>query len=221
MKRLLLVGLILVVAAGLTFAGGKRMTTKGTHSLYFTMNGLGDFGIGSYPAGMISAWDDGDIATSRMYGFGGSWFFQDDMAVRAGISFGRQNANDKYSGGEVDITWMQYALTPALLWYCMSEGSVAGYWGGYLSYAHGSYEVENSPASTSDFKDSWDGFGVGLLLGAQWWAWDQVAFNAEYMAGFQSSSSKVESGGTSSDGPTITEFGISSWAVGLGFFFDR
>ena len=58
-------------------------------------------------------------------------------------------------------------------------------------------------------------------MGAQWMAWEQVAFNAEYILAYNSYSSKVESGGTTVDGPTVTEFGIYSWSVGLGLFFNR
>lgn len=213
MKRLLLVGMITLIAFGLTYAGGERMTNQGTHSLNFTFNGLGNFDIGSVPAG----WNQG----MNQYGFGGSYFFQNDMALRAGVAFSRQNENTEYTGGEEDETWMGYGLMPALLWYCAGEGAVAGYWGPTAFFSQYSHEIKNSPASTSDYKDTWTGFGAGVVMGAQWWAWSQVAFNAEYVLAYESYTSKREQGSTSTDNPSDTGFGIYSWSVGLSLFFTR
>ncbi|HLB00960.1 MAG TPA: hypothetical protein VJO14_06210, partial [Bacteroidota bacterium] len=79
MKRLLLVGLITLVAFGVTYAGGERMTNQGTHSLNFLMNGLGTFGVMGFPAGTVNG--------NWMYGFGGAYFIQTDLAIRAGVTF--------------------------------------------------------------------------------------------------------------------------------------
>ncbi len=217
MKKLLLVCLVLLLAVGLTSAG-ERMTKQGTHSLNFLMNGLGNFGVMGSPAGTANG--------SYIYGFGGSYFIQDDMAIRTGLAFNRWNENEKnvsVTGDEQDQTWMTFGVMPALLWYCMSEGPVAGYWGPTALFGMSSYESEYTPptgaASTS--KTTYTDFGFGVVVGAQWWAWQQVAFNAEYVLAYNTSSSKFESGGTSTDGPTNSGFGIYSWSVGLGLFFNR
>lgn len=214
MKRLLLVALVLLLAVGMTSAG-ERMTKAGTHSLNFMMNGLGSFGVTS----SVAAW----VGGSSLYGFGGSYFMNDDMAIRAAIAFNRWNSNNKTTGGETDDTEMAFGLSPALLWYCMSEGPVAGYWGPMAMFGMVSDESKFTPTSGtgSSTKTTWTQFGFGAVVGAQWWAWQQVAFNAEYVLAYSSYSSEVESGGTTVDGPTVTEFGIYSWSVGLGLFFNR
>lgn len=217
MKRLLLVGLVLLLAVGLVSAG-ERMTKQGTHSLNFYINGLGNFGVFGVPAGTANG--------SYLYGFGGSYFLQDDMALRAGVAFNRWHSSEKdyaVAGDERNLTEFDFGIMPALLWYCMSEGPVAGYWGPTAFYGMSSDETEYIPpagASTTT-KVSYTDFGFGVVMGAQWWAWDQVAFNAEYILAYTMSSSKVESGATSTDGPDITDFGIYSWSVGLGLFFNR
>jgi hypothetical protein len=212
MKRLLLVGLVLLLAVGLVSAG-ERMTKQGTYSLNFTFQGLGDFNVGPSPAG----WNQGQ----NQYGFGGSYFLNDDMALRAGVAFSRSNTNAKYTGGEVDDTEMGFGFYPALLWYCTGDGPVAAYWGPTVFFSQYSHEIANSPVLASDYKDTWTGFGAGIVMGAQWWAWDQVAFNAEYMVSYSSFTSKHESGSTSTDNPSDTEFGIGQWSLGLGLFFNR
>lgn len=214
MKRLLLVAVILLVAVGVMNAG-ERMTKQGTWSLNFTMNGLGDFGVGGVPAASISG--------STLYGFGGSYFLNDDMAIRAGIGFRNYNENSETTGGESDYTEMGFGISPAFLWYFGGEGPVAAYWGPALMFGMYSEEDEFTPTSGTGTSTSqnWTEFGAGVVMGAQWWAWDQVAFNAEYMLAYNSASSDVESGGTTTDGPTVTTFGIGYWSVGLGVFFNR
>jgi opacity protein-like surface antigen len=212
MKRLLLVAMVVLLAVGVMNAG-ERMTKNGTWSLNFTMNGLGDFGVGGAPAAGIEG-------VGTLYGFGGSLFLNDDMALRVGLGFA--NHNENVTGPpETDHTVMGFGVTPALLWYFGGEGPVAAYWGPSVSYGMYSIEDATTPAAVGDTKQTWSQFGVGVVMGAQWWAWDQVAFNAEYLVSYNSASSDVESGGTTTDGPTITNFGINSWSVGVGLFFAR
>jgi hypothetical protein len=215
MKKLLLVGMITLLAFGLSYAGGERMTNQGTHSLNFLMNGLGTFGVSGFPSGSSNG--------SWMYGFGGSYFVATDMAIRAGVAFNRWNENQTTTGGETDETFLQFGIAPALLWYCVGEGAVSGYWGPTVMFGMSSDENKFTPTSGtgSSSKQTYTDFGFGFVMGAQWWAWSQVAFNAEYVLAYNTSSSKFESGGSSTDGPTETFIGIYSWSVGLALFFAR
>ena len=219
MKRLLLVAMVLLLAVGMMNAG-ERMTKAGTWALNFTMNGFGDFGVGGFPASSITD-ANGDVLT--LYGFGGSYFLSDDMALRAGVAFNNTNFNTKTTGGETDETFMGYGVSPALLWYFGGEGPVAAYWGPQVMFGSFSNETEFTPTSGTgtSTKQTATQFGVGLVMGAQWWAWDQIAFNAEYVLGYNSATSDVESAGTTTDGPTITSFGINQWSLGLGIFWNR
>jgi hypothetical protein len=220
MKRLLLVAMVLLLAVGMMNAG-ERMTKQGTWALNFTMNGLGDFGVHGYPASSITA-PDGSVLT--LYGLGASYFISDDMAIRAGLAFNNTNYNTKEEGvGENDVTLMGFGINPALLWYFLGEGPVAAYWGPAVMFGSYSEKDEFTPtagtgtSTTSSITE----FGAGIVMGAQWWAWDQVAFNAEYMLSYNSATSSIESGSTTTDGPSITSFGINQWSVGLGLFFNR
>jgi hypothetical protein len=215
MKRVLLVAMVVLLAVGVMNAG-ERMTKNGTWSLNFTMNGLGDFGVIGAPAAGIQG-------VGTLYGFGGSLFLNDDMALRVALGFNNNNTNTKNTAGETDHTEMGFGATPALLWYFGGEGPVAAYWGPAVSYGMFSVKDETTPTAGTGTSTTTTAsqFGVGLIMGAQWWAWDQVAFNAEYLLAYNSATSDVESGGTTTDGPTVTNIGISQWSVGVGLFFAR
>jgi opacity protein-like surface antigen len=224
MKRLLLVAMIVLLAVGVMNAG-ERMTKAGTWSLNFTVNGLGDFGVIGAPVSSVTFFDENaNLQSATLYGFGGSYFLNDDMALRANLTFNNTNQNVKNTGGESDLTMQAWGITPAFLWYMGGDGPVAAYWGPQVSYSMISAESETTPVSGTGTTETGKGttFGVGVVMGAQWWAWDQVAFNAEYTLGYSSTTTEYEvTGGTTSDGPTFTDFGISNWAVGLGFYFAR
>lgn len=221
MKRLLLVAMILLLAVGVMNAG-ERMTKQGTWSLNFTINGLGDFGVIGVPVSDISyvTSPTGPIQSLTLYGVGGSYFLNDDMALRANLAFNSSNVTNEVTGNEQDVTAQGWGITPALLMYMGGDGPVAAYWGPQVGYGMFTITDENPPAGPEG-KLTGTTFSVALVMGAQWWAWDQVAFNAEYGLGYVSSSSELEGGGTTVDGPSTTDFGITSWSVGLGVFFNR
>ncbi len=212
MKRLLLVAVVLLLAVGVMSAGEMK---QGTMSLNFTINGLGNFGVTGAP----SATADLD----QIFGFGASYYIQDDMFLRLGLGFANANINQKdviVTGDEQDNTVMFFGIQPALLWNFMNEGNVSGYWGPQVMYGMASNSQDYTPPtgavqSTSvDYTD----FGAGVVVGATWTPWDQVGFSAEYGFMYASSSSSSDNGTTTTDGPSLTGFGISSWAVALNLY---
>jgi hypothetical protein len=212
MKRLLLVVMVLLLAVGLMTAGE---TKQGSMSVNFLINGLGTFGVSGTTAGTANG--------GYLYGFGGSYYIQDDMALRLGLAFNTGTSSEKdveQTGDEENITDMAFGIQPALLWYFMNEGPVSGYWGPMVMFGMSSHENEYVPpaGAAQTTKTSYSDFGAGIVMGAQWMAWEQVAFNAEYVLAYGSSSSTQDVGGTSTDGPTISGFGIYSWSVGVSLF---
>jgi hypothetical protein len=212
MKRLLLVGLVLLLVVGLASAGE---TKQGTMSLNFLINGLGTFGVTGTTAGTANG--------GYLYGFGGSYYIQNDMALRLGLAFHTGTSSEKdyeVTGDENKVTDMAFGIQPALLWYFMNEGPVSGYWGPTVLFGMSSHEVEYIPpaGASQTNKTSYTDFGAGLVMGAQWMAWEQVAFNAEYVLAYATASSTHDISGTSTDGPTISGFGIYSWSVGVSLF---
>jgi hypothetical protein len=95
-------------------------------------------------------------------------------------------------------------------------GSISPYWG--LEGQFGWLKNTFKPAGGTESSNSGTVFGAGAFMGAEWWAFDGVSFNAEYNLSFTSGSTKSEAAGVSTDGPSTTTVGISSWAVGLNVY---
>jgi hypothetical protein len=82
------------------------------------------------------------------------------------------------------------------------DGNASGFGAAYTNGA--SYKVTSTT------------FGVGVFVGAEWFAWDNISLAAEYRLGFSTSSGKTEIGvpapgtGTSFDSPSTTSIGLGS-----------
>jgi opacity protein-like surface antigen len=206
MKQLLLVLFIVVVAANLAFAG-TPMTAKGDKSLGFWVNGLGDFDL------------SGVHAAGGLDGISFKYFLSQDMALRANAAFGTSTTKTPVgTTGDNENTSTGIALRPGLIWHCPPvAGAISPYWGieGSFGWVKNSFKPAGGGAESSN---SGTVFGAGVLLGAEWWAWDGISFNAEYNLGFTSTSTKSEAGGTSTDGPSMTAIGIDWWTVGLNVY---
>jgi len=213
MKKLLLVLFIMVVSANIAFAG-TPMTNQGDHALSFYVNGLGDFGVGE-------VWVAGASGLGNIYGFGGKYFMSQDMALRANLGFGTSTVKTPAgTAGDNESTNLEIALRPGLEWHCPPvANSISPYWGfeAMFGYAKNTFK----PAGGTESNTSGQVFGAGVFAGAEWFPWDAISFNAEYGLGFSSSSTKSESGGVSVDGPTYTNIGIMSWAVGLNVYMGN
>lgn len=211
MKRMLSVLIALMLVASMTYAG-TPMTAQGDRALSFLMEGFGDFGIHGLAAGSAGPYS--------MYGFGGRYFISENTEIRAGVAFNSRSTTTKTTSGDFKNNLTQIGLAPAILWHCPAAGAVSPYWGfeGQFGWAK---DTDTPPSPGVESSDSYTSFGLAGVLGAEWFPWDGVSFNAEYNLGFRSSTSKSESGGTSVDGPTVTEIGIGSWAVGINVFLGR
>jgi hypothetical protein len=217
MKRLLLVGILTVLAAGVLSAGTPT-TSAGDWNLFWSMNGFGDFGVtGAHVASVSSSFFSGTVN-----GLGGAYFLSDGMALRVALGFMNDNETITGTAGETDITDMTFGINPALLWYFAQTGPVSAYWGPFVSYAMGSSNTTFTPSgggTGSETDGSASQFGAGVVVGGQWWAFDAVSFAAEYYLGFTSTTGELttSSGGTSTttNAPDQTTFGIYSWAVSV------
>ncbi len=205
MKQLLLVLFIVVVAANIAFAGAP-MTAKGDKSVGFWMNGLGSFGVG------------GVSVAGGIDGLSFRYYLSQDMALRANAGFGTATTKTPTGSGDNENTGTAIALRPGLVWNCPTvAGSISPYWGieGQFGWLKNSFKPAGGGTETSN---SGTVFGAGVFMGGEWYAWDGISFNAEYNLGFTSTSTKSEAGGVSTDGPSTTAIGISSWAVGLNIY---
>lgn len=205
MKKMLLVLFALVVLANLSFAG-TPVTNQGERGLIFMINGLGDFGL----QGLHVV----NVPGNNLYGFGGKYYISNNTELRVALNFNSRTITTKTPGGDIKDNWTTIGIAPALLWHCPPAGPVSPYWG--LMGEFGMSKYTNTPIAPGvESSSSGTAFGLAGVLGAEWWAFDNVSFTAEYNVGVNAGSTKSESGGVSTDGPSYLNFGISSWAVGL------
>lgn len=204
MKKLLLVLFIMAFAANMMFAG-TPMTNQGDKQIGFIVNGLGSFGVSGVNSGFIN-------------GLGFNYFLSKDMALRANLGFGTTTTKTPAgTAGDNENTQTAIGVRPGLVWHCAPvAGSISPYWGieGQFGWIKSSFK----PAGGTESSNSGTMFGAGVFMGGEWYAWDGISFNAEYNLSFMSTSTKSEAAGTSTDGPSTTSIGISSWAVGLNIY---
>jgi len=202
MKKVLLVLFIMAFAANMMFAG-TPMTNQGDKSLGFVVGGLGTFNVsGGGPAN----------------GFSARYYLSKDMGLRLGVGF--QSGKVEPTGAtKTDATSM--GIAPALVWNMAPvAGSIAPYWGVEASYN----STKNSQTTVAGEKTEWsyNGFGAGVLMGAEWYAWDGISFNAEYNLMYTSlSGERKNPDGTTTDFGTATSMGIGTWAVGLNVYIGN
>src|ERR1051326_1097180 len=208
MKKVLLVLFVLVVAVSLSTAGTPN-ESQGSKALSFVINGLGNFGITSASANSFA-------------GFGGKYYISNDMELRGVLGFNMNTVQHKDGAGVdngKDAT-TTFGIAPAILWHMSAAGAVSPYWGFQGEFATSKLTHTPQPTGT---ESSGTGTEIGLagVLGAEWYAWDGISFNAEYQLGFNNETTKSDAGGTSVDGPSVTNFGISSWAVGINVYLGQ
>jgi opacity protein-like surface antigen len=95
---------------------------------------------------------------------------------------------------------------------------VNAYVGAQLLFVMGSTSADgingNGFDSDSKLETSTTSIGAGLLLGVEWFPWENVSFGAEYALGFLSGSGETESTvngtGSTSDSPSTMSIGTSA-----------
>jgi hypothetical protein len=205
MKKVLLVLFIMAFAANMMFAG-TPMTNQGDKQIGFVVNGLGTFGVGGVNSG------------GGINGFSMNYFLSKDMALRANIGFGTTTVKTPAgTAGDDEVTATALGVRPGLVWHMAPvAGSISPYWG--LEGQFGWQKLTAKPAGGTESSASGTVFGAGAFMGAEWYAFDGISFNAEYNLGFTSTTTKSEAASVSTDGPSTTSIGISTWAVGLNIY---
>ena len=211
MKRLLALVLVALFVVNVTYAGDIVLpkTKAGNKALLFTLGGLANLGAGTYGGGI-----------------GGKYYFADKWAGRLGIGFTTStsttnNPNDPVPAGESgerDETSTNFTITPGVLYTIAVTGPVNAYVGAQFLFVSGTTSEDgiggNGFDSDSKLENSSTSFGGGLILGVEWFPWENVSFGAEYtfgvLSGSSESTSTVNGSSETSDGPTTTSIGTSA-----------
>ena len=211
MKAMLYTLLALVLMTSIVFAG-TPMTSQGDKALTFSINGLGNFGVSGLSTASVSGY-------GTLYGAGGKYFVSQDMAFRGVVSFNSNSTTTKTQAGDNKSSTTSFGFAPGLEWHMAAAGAVSPYWGIMANF--GMVKNTQTPAGGTETSQSGTVFGADLMMGAEWYAWDGVSFNAEYQLGFSTTSTKANSGTGDVDGPSYTNFGIQSWAVGINVYLGH
>jgi hypothetical protein len=179
-------------------------TKAGSAAWLFTINGLGNFGLGGFTIGPAAA---------PVMAAGWKWYFADDMALRALLGFNTTSSGDedptKSPNGKNSST--AFGIGVGVEMHTHAVYSTSPYFGAQLTFASSSTDKKITPTggTTTETKTSASTFGLGVLAGFDWYFTRGIAIGGEYMLGFGTSSSSATSGSTTVDSPSETNIGIS------------
>lgn len=217
MKRILLILLAVAVAGNFAFAQAPK-TKQGDKAFLFTINGFGDFGVGSSPVGTVFVGSTGTPVS--LAGFGLKYYVANDVAIRGALAATFASSTQKITGETDDeASATAFGIIPGLQYHISTMGSVTAYVGAFVVVGAVSASVTPSvpiPGPSVETKFTGLLFGVGGIIGAEFYPWENVSLGAEYQLGFTNTSGETEAPGATVEGPTTTEIGISSFAVTLG-----
>jgi hypothetical protein len=208
MKRSLALVLVALLVVSVTYAGDTVVpkTKAGNKAVLFTLGGLANLGAGTYGGGI-----------------GGKYYFADKWAGRLGIGFTTSTETTKNPASTVpagqkserDQTSTTFTVAPAVLYTLATTGAVNAYTGAQIYFVSSTTSTDD-PGFDADSKveTSSTGFGAGLLLGVEWFPWENISFGAEYTFGFLTESgdrtNTVNGTSTKSDGPSTTSIGTAA-----------
>jgi hypothetical protein len=182
MKRFVFVLLLGVCLAAAVGAQNTPVTSKGSLGLQFSFAGFGGFGIGGVPAGTVPVDTTPAVpgyTSTPEVGVGVRYFLADRLALRGGLSVASATVTDTAGGVARDL---ELSFEPGITYYLVSSGSAAVYVGAFLSAGYASASVTTAPSATPDSFSGF-GFGVGAILGAEYFILPRLSIGAEYDLG--------------------------------------
>lgn len=211
MKRLLALVLVALLVVSMTYAGDSVVpkTKAGNKALLFTLGGLANLGAGQFGGGI-----------------GLKYYFSNNWAGRLGIGFATSTETEKNPAttvptgelSEREESSTSFSIQPAVLYTFAVSGPVNAYLGGQFIFISSSTSADGIGGSGFDsdskVETSSTRLGAGVLIGVEWFPWENVSFGAEYGLGFLTSSGETESTfngtGSKSDAPTETSIGTAA-----------
>lgn len=167
MQRAITLFTILFLSFSTLLLAGEPQQRQGSKSLHFTFTSLADM-----------TFDGAEI--------GGRYFFMNSWAIDLDLGFTSKTTErpDPAGTGTVEDKESSFMVTAGVLNYPFAKGPVAMFWGPFVGIGSGSDE----PAGAT--KRSISMLQVGLTVGAEWWAWDNVSLAAGANIGYSSTTTE-------------------------------
>ncbi len=203
----------------------RPITQTGSAAFMFSLNGLGDFGFGGPIVGS-TALTDGQIAAGQagqvtggsavMPGVGAKFFVSDNTALRVALAFrlyedGKEEIGNSTVGGPGKVQRNTTGINFGGEYHFRPLYSTSPYLGALISFVTDNFKRTFTPTSgaqsITNLKST--SFGVGAVVGFNWFFTRGLALGGEYTLGFTSTSSVFEfPGQTKADEPTNTDVGM-------------
>jgi hypothetical protein len=175
MKR---VAVALLIAAVAGTSAWAQKTKAGDKAWLFTLRGLSDLMVDGYNGGL-----------------GLLYYLSDDLGLTVGLGFSTRDTTKKAPAGGADSvkTSLGLTLSPGVRFNIASSGPVVGYAGVSVLVGISSETTENLNYVRGDkVETSSTSIGVGVTVGAEWFAWSNVSLGASYSLAFTTSSGKTK-----------------------------
>jgi hypothetical protein len=194
-------------------------TKAGSTAFMFTFGGLGSFGMNGFPIESFSLSVAGEMLSASIFGGGGKWFFMDNLALRGMIGLTTQSKGNVDSAGKT--TSAIYGFAGGVEKHFDAISSVSPYVGAQITFAHASLDNQKTVANQiKENKETASSFGIGPLIGFDWYFTSGLAIGGEFMLVYSSVSitdTNPDATGApvAKDNPSTTQIIISSANVHL------
>jgi outer membrane protein W len=217
MKTLLIILVALSLSINIIYAENNMVkNSKNNQALLFSLQGLGEL-----------------AAVDYLGGIGYQYYITDKTAIRLALGFNSENettAKPPQIQGDNDKenSLFSYVIAPAIKYNFASTSTICGFVGAELMYSYNSetLKYQNYLKTDPEISTSNNIFGAGLILGVEWFAWENLSLGAEYKIMFSSESgeqkTKTLAGEETITLPQKTRFGtgVSGYNLTISFYVN-
>lgn len=215
MKKSIIIIAMFVFTALNTFAQKNSILSneQGQHALLFSLSGLDNLGAANFQGGC-----------------GYQYYIIENLAVRASISASNEETityPTKDNAIKTDKEVSSIRFSPGIKYGFSSSSSILGYVGAEFQYSIFNEKLNVvEQGDITNQENTKNDLALGLFLGAEWFAWENVSLSAEYKFHYSVSSGKTSistsSGKEDYKLPQSNKlnFGTSQFALTISFYLN-
>lgn len=214
MKTILFILLANFIIANNLLSADRVKSASDNQALLFELDGLDKLGANNFSGGLgYKYFIAKDLAIRLSVGY--SQFDETETKLDAGTSYSLAKTNNSLN------------VSPSILYTFAKNNTIAGYIGvgGFFKKSDNTsdYLANSKVFQTNEIVNS---YGASLILGAEWFAWDNVSLSMEYNLRYSNASGDKKDNGNTIEPelklPTTTnlELGTSSYKFVLSFYIN-